>query len=149
VVLSVFLILMNLANNRDVWTVAKGAALPFLGVQRVMQPGFEAGPVLLGTLSHFAVSAAWGLLFGLLFFGLRKGATLFAGAFWGIIVWLGMYYVVLPLIGAGQVARSTPVGSAVLIHLLFGLGVGIAFLPFQRTRPRAEPPMIRRAPVSP
>jgi len=34
------------------------------------------------------------------------------GALWGIVVWLGMYYVVLPLVGMGQVARSVPLAMA-------------------------------------
>ena len=48
-----------------------------------------------------------------------------------------MYYVVLPIVGLGEVARSAPLGMAIIGHVIFGLAVGVGFLPFQRTRPHA------------
>jgi hypothetical protein len=145
-VLTIFMVVMNLATEKDVWVGAKFAALPFLGLERVMQSGFEAGPVLLGTISHFAVSAAWGVPFGLLFYDFSKSATVVAGAFWGIVVWLGMYYLVLPIIGAGHVLRMTPAPMAIMEHVLFGISVALGFLPFQRVRGHA--PVRRPTPVS-
>ena len=62
-------------------------------------------------------------------------ATVLAGALWGIVVWLAMFYVVLPVAGAGVVARGAPIGGAVTGHLIFGLALGIGFLPFQRRQP--------------
>lgn len=144
-VLSIFMLVMNVVTGQDVWVGAKFAALPFLGIDRVMHPGFEAGPVALGTASHFAVSAAWGLVFGLIFYDFGKTATVVAGAFWGVVVWLGMHYLVLPMIGAGQVASTIPTSTAVLEHVLFGVSVALAFLPFQRVR--SEPPVHGPAPV--
>jgi hypothetical protein len=129
-----------------VWSGMKFAALPFLG-ERVMQPGFELGPVLLGVLCHFAVSVGWGILFGLIFYGVAKGATVAWGALWGVVVWLGMFYVVLPIVGAGQVAKMMPVPLALFEHVLFGLAVGLGFLPYQV--PRGIPLEVRRpAPAS-
>jgi hypothetical protein len=43
-----------------------------------------------------------------------------------------MYHVVLPLSGAGELVRNAPVGMSILEHVLFGLAVGLGFLPFQR-----------------
>lgn len=140
-VLAIILVIKNLATGQDGWLVTKFAALPFVGLERVTHPGFDAGPVILGVLSHFAVSVFWGALFGGVFYGLGKGATVFAGAIWGVIVWLGMYHVVLPLIGAGEIARSVPVAAALLEHIAFGLTIGLAFLPYQRPRMHGgEPP---------
>jgi hypothetical protein len=119
---------MNLINGQDVWAGVKFAGLPFLG-EAAMRPGFEAWPVLVGALRHFAVSAVWGALFGWLVFGRSRLATIALGAAWGIVVWLGMYYLVLPLVGAGWVAQMVPVSMAIFEHVLFGLAV--AFLPFQ------------------
>jgi uncharacterized membrane protein YagU involved in acid resistance len=132
--LAVFMLIMNITKGQDVWVGFKMAALPFIG-DAAMRPGFEAGPVLLGALSHFAVSIAWGIPFGLLAFGLRKPVTMGLAALWGVIAWLGMFYVVLPLVGAGHVAGMMPMGTAIFEHVLFGLGVGIGFLPFQVERP--------------
>jgi hypothetical protein len=132
-VLSVFLLILNAAGGRDVWMGMKGAGLPFLG-ERAMRPGFDAVAVGVGVLSHFLVSVAWGLPFGLLFYGLDRARTVVLGVAWGFVVWIGMYYLVLPLAGAGQVARSAPVGMAILTHVLFGLSVALAFLRYQPRR---------------
>jgi hypothetical protein len=145
-VLAILMLVMNLAMDQDAWVGAKFAALPFLGLERITQPGFQAGPVVLGVVSHFAISAVWGLLFGLIFYDFGRTATVVAGAFWGIVVWLAMHYlVVLPLIGSGQVARLMPVHTAILEHVLFGISVAFGFLPFQRVHSR--PPAHRPAPV--
>jgi hypothetical protein len=109
----------------------KGAAIPLLG-ERAMAPGFDGTAVLLGLVIHFAISAAWGIVFGLLFQGLSRGATIGAGFAWGFVVWLVMYYLVLPLAGMSEMARSTPIGMAIVSHVLFGLSVALGFLPFQR-----------------
>jgi hypothetical protein len=132
-VLSVFMAFMNVAAGRDIWSAMKFAALPLLG-ERVMQPGFEPGPVLLGLLCHFAVSIGWGVLFGLVFYGFTRSATFIGGALWGIVVWLGMFYIVLPVVGAAQVATMMPAGVAIFEHIVFGLAVGLGFLPQQKPR---------------
>ncbi len=129
---------MSLAHGRDIWPGIKGAALPFIG-DRAMQPGFETSPVLIGLLTHFAVAIAWGTLFGMIAFGLSRGATLVAGVIWGLIVWVGMFYVVLPMIGLGFITRSVPIGAAILQHIVFGIGVAAGFLPFQRWRRARQP----------
>jgi hypothetical protein len=131
-----------LGQKHDVWQPLKGASVPFLG-DRAMAPGFDMTAVVVGVLSHFAVSIVWGILFGLLFYGLSKGATILAGAVWGIVVWLGMYYVLLPLIGLGKMAAGAPLGFAIIGHVIFGLAVAIGFLPWQREArtPAGMPPM--------
>jgi hypothetical protein len=145
-VLSVFMTAMNLSQGKDLWVGMKGAALPFLG-ERVHQPGFDATAVPLGILCHFAVSVGWGMLFGVIAYGLSKGMTVVAGAVWGIVVWLGMYYAVLPLVGAGEVTRNTPVPMAIATHVLFGLVVGLGFLPYQRTIARTSDFPTHHAPL--
>jgi hypothetical protein len=147
IVIAGALVVQNVAGGRGFWTAFKGAAAPFLG-ERVMAPGFDAGAVLLGSLCHFAISIGWGVLFGLIAYGFSKGATVALGAAWGLVVWVGMYYVLLPMVGLGEMARSSPVGMAILNHLLFGLGVGIGFLPYQRPRTLTAP-MDRRVPTTP
>ena len=146
-VLSVFMTIMNLASGQDIWVGMKIAGMPFLG-ERALQPGFDLGAVSVGVLSHVAVSMGWGLFFGLLFHGASRGATVVGGALWGIFVWLCMYYVVLPMVGLAELVQAAPIGMAVFEHVLFGLAVGLGFLPFQRRKPRRTlreaPPMVRR-----
>lgn len=145
-VLSVFMTIMNLTQGKDIWVGMKGAALPFLGA-RVHEPGFDSVAVPLGILCHFAVSVGWGALFGVITYGLTKGMTVLAGALWGIVVWLGMYYAVLPLVGAGEVTRTVPVVHAITTHVLFGLVVGLGFLPHQRTIARTSSFPTHHAPL--
>jgi hypothetical protein len=130
----IVMLVMNLALGQSVWVSAKVAALPFLGTEAVLVPRFEVGPVVLGTVSHFAVSAAWGLAFGLLFYDFGRVATVVAGAFWGMFVWLGMHYLVQQVMG-GQFAGMMRIQATVLEHVLFGICIGLGFLPFQRVRP--------------
>jgi len=134
VVITVFMVLMNVLKGWDPWVPMKTAAYPWLG-EIVLDTGFEPVSVLLGLATHFAVSIGWGILFGVVFYGLSKGATLGVSLVYGVVVWLAMFYVVLPVIGAGGLVRNAPKGIAVIEHLLFGLGIGVGFLPFQRTRP--------------
>jgi hypothetical protein len=141
-VIALAMLLAALLKQQDIWLGLKGAAVPFLG-DRALQPGFDPGAVAVGVASHFAVSIVWGVMFAAIFFGLSRGATIMAGAIWGLIAWFVMSYVVLPLAGLEQMARQTPVGTAILSHLMFGLTVGVGFLPFQRTRPPFSGPLTR------
>lgn len=137
-VLTIFMTVMALVKGLDVWSsVFKGASAPFFG-EAATQPGFDLWPVVVGAICHFAVSIGWGLLFGLLFYGVSKPATVLAGALWGIVVWLGMFYVVLPVVGLGEMARQAPVLSGIIYHVVFGLAVGVGFLPFQQRKHAAH-----------
>lgn len=133
VVLSAYVAAMNLVAGRDVWIGAKAAARPFLG-DAAMRPGFDGWPVALGITCHFLVSAAWGALFGWLCLGRSRCATVFLGIAWGLIVWVGMLYVVLPIVGAAEIAHQVPIGSAIAGHLLFGVALALGFLPVQSPR---------------
>jgi nitric oxide reductase large subunit len=135
VVMSVFMVLMNVLRGADPYVPLKAASYPFLG-ELAFEPGLAVAPILLGVATHLMVSIGWGILFGVLFYGLSKAATLGVSLVWGVCVWLGMFYVVLPLAGVGEIARGAPRAMAVIEHLLFGLSIGLGFLPFQRTRPR-------------
>ena len=143
-VLAAILVVANIAAGGDGWAALKGAAAPFLGA-RAQADGFDGGAVALGLACHFAISILWGLLFAVISYGLSRGATVLAGALWGIVVWFGMFYLVLPVAGLPGVAQSTPLLDAIVSHLAFGLAVGVGFLPFQHERPTAPP--VRPAPA--
>ena len=120
-------------NGGSPWPVLKFASLPWFGT-RVLETGFDALPVLVGLIVHFAVSIGWGVAFAVLVYGLSHWATLAASLGWGILAWLVMNGVVLPVLGWGALARSAPIGLAFLFHLIFGLAMGVVFLPFQRPK---------------
>jgi hypothetical protein len=46
-----------------------------------------------------------------------------------------MYFIVLPLVGAWALTKGVPLLGPVIQHAIFGLALGIGFLPFQRERP--------------
>lgn len=129
---SVIMLTGAAAQGMNAWPVLKGASAPFFGMERVGAPGFDAGPVLIGIVSHYGVSLVWALLFAALAYGLSPRATALAGAAFGVVVWVGMYYVALPILGLAAMAESTPVPAAVFNHILFGAAVGLTFAPFQR-----------------
>ncbi len=135
VAIAIFMMVVNLASGRDIWMVMKGAAMPLVG-SRATVPGFDLWVVALGLVCHFFVSIAWSVPFALIVDGLTRGATVAAGALWGIVVWIAMFYVVLPIVGLWRVARGAPVGLAIVEHLVFGVATGLGYLPFQRTRAR-------------
>lgn len=148
VLLSIGMLIMTASAGGDIWTAMKGAGTPFLG-ERAQQPGFDALAVTVGVACHLGISMIWGVLFGALFYGIGRPATVFMGASWGVVVWLVMYYVVLPVVGLGAITEKTPIAQAILSHVAFGVAVALAFLPFQRriyrpittTWPRADRPV--------
>ena len=140
-----FTAIADYARGRDLWAGLKLAAYPFLR-DRAMAPGFEVGALLQGITAHLGVSVIWGVLFGLFAYGMSRSATVSFGVIWGILVWIGMFYFVLPLASSSMLTRGMPAAIAVGQHLVFGLFTGLGFLPYQRTIPR-RPVWARRLPV--
>jgi hypothetical protein len=133
VFMSVFLAVMNAILGRDVLQGLKFAGVPLLG-RRALEPGFDHVAIVVGVFDHLMVSIFWAVLFALLFHGLGKGLTLLAGAFWGLVVWIVMLYVALPLLGFPAGGRGS-VAMAIVEHVLFGVVLAAAFLPYQREIP--------------
>jgi hypothetical protein len=134
-VLGSFMLLVGLASGHDPWRLIKFPAL-WLYRGAATEPGLAPAPVLVGFLTHFAVSIGWGVLFALLSFGLSRGSTVVAGLGFGVLVWGVMSYVVLPVLSAEKLARGFPVSLLIYEHLVFGAALAAGFLPFQRTHER-------------
>lgn len=131
IVVSLYGIFATLAVGLDPWLMLKTPALPLLG-ERARVHGFDAAVVLVGLLVHFAISAAWGALFGVIVYRATLAKTLVFGLVYGLLVWIVMYSAVLPAVGLGELARSAPMVPAIVQHLIFGLALAVGFLPFQR-----------------
>jgi hypothetical protein len=129
--LAAFNLLLDLARGRDLWAGLKLAAYPFLR-DRALAPGLDLGAILQGATAHLGISVIWGVLFGLMALGMSRPATVAFGILWGSAVWIGMYFFVLPLASAALLTRGTPTVLALGQHLVFGLGLGVGFLPLQR-----------------
>src|SRR5438876_641759 len=89
IIISIYMLVMNIVQGQDIWMGMKGAAFPFIGA-RALQAGFDAGPVLAGIACHLAVSIIWGLIFGIIVYGVSRSGTVLLGIPFGIVVWLGM-----------------------------------------------------------
>lgn len=132
--LTAMMTIMSALRGNDIWFGMKGTAAPILG-DVAMTPGFHPVAVPLGLALHLFISIGWALGFASLFYGLSKKATLLAGVLWGVVVWLGMYYVVLPLVGLASMRDGAPISRAIAYHVFFGVILALAFLPFQRRQP--------------
>ncbi len=137
--LSVWGVLVAVAQRQDVWLAFKGPASALLG-RRASDPGFEPVAIALGLSSRFALAVAWGVLFAFVVHGWSRWATLAFGVLYGVLVWLGMAYALLPLFGHEELARAVPFARAVAEHVLYGVVVAASYLPVQpspRERRRA------------
>lgn len=140
---------MAVASGADVWSAFKGAGAPFLG-DRASQPGFDPVALIAGAFGHYLVSIVWGVIFALLAYGFSRGATLVLGLLYGVVVWFGMFFVVLPLVGLGAMTEYGKNVISIASHVLFGFSLALGFLPFQLPRRTEVPPPPRvRDPVYP
>src|SRR5688500_2019806 len=125
------MVIIAAIQGADAWVVLKSAALPFAG-ETVTRPGFDLIPLLIGAIAHFAVAVSWGVLFAALLYGASRAVTMMAGPFYGVLVFIAMFYGVLPVLGLVDFARGANHWLALIEHAVYGLTLAIAFLPFQR-----------------
>ena len=147
-VLNVVMAALMVATGGDLWLALKGAGAPFLG-DRASQPGYDPLAIAAGLAGHYFVSIGWGVLFGLFVYGLDRTVTVLAGAAYGLVVWLAMFWLVLPLVGLRAMSEHGASGMAVLTHVIFGLALGVGFLPFQVSRRYPGERRRARTPVLP
>jgi hypothetical protein len=144
IVAGVFLTLMmtgmSAAGGKDIWYGIKGASAPFFG-SRAMQPGFDAVPVVVGFVSHLVISAGWGAIFAIIVEGWNRALTIVGGVLFAFVVWIGMYYLVLPIVGLSSMQDDAPVGRAIAFHLIFTIALTAAYLVY--------PSIFRRRPGLP
>lgn len=113
----------------DIWLEAKAIAAPFFG-PTVMRPGFEAGPVIVGTIIHFATSALLGAIFSIIKRRILKlpsdlGVPVLAGLIYGFFVWGIAYFLVLPVLNRFLLGQYAP--AFIIQHLVFGVVLGLVY----------------------
>jgi hypothetical protein len=108
------------AGQTGGWAALKCPAFPF-----AMHPGFNLPVLIASQISHLLVSIAWGILFGLRFAGRRRSVVLLGGVLWGLVVLIGMYFVVLPAFGMFDYVRQSNPLYAVATHIGYGVGLGL------------------------
>jgi hypothetical protein len=122
--------IISASLDGDIWLESKQIATVFYGPAATAQPGFVAGPVIVGTLLHLIVAAALGALFGIMtrrVFHLPSdfGTPLMAGLIYGLLIWMVAYFVVLPILNPSL--RETYAPAFVVQHLVYGAVTGLLY----------------------
>lgn len=134
--------LFALGSSNDIWLEAKQIAALVYGRSAVAEPGFVAGPVIVGTLIHFIVAIALGALFGILFRSVLRipstfGAPIVAGLIYSMLVWFLAYFIVLPILNPTLLDMYAP--SFIFQHLAYGLVLGMVYMRLRSVPYRDDP----------
>jgi len=86
------------------------------------------GPIV-GMIMHFLVgSVVFGLIYAFVLFRFLPGAPWLKGVLSGLIFWLGLEVVMMPMIGGGffssQMGGMKIVVAALIAHLVYGAALG-------------------------
>lgn len=111
----------------DVLEETRLAAVPLLG-RAAMEPGYVPLALLVGGASHLGVSIAWAIPFALACAALSPGRMLAAGVVFGVLVWLVMFHVVLPILGVAWILAGFSTARALTEHVVYGVGVALGLL---------------------
>ncbi len=88
---------------------------------------FALGPALFGLIIHMVWSALYGMIFGLIAYGihLKGAAVVISGLAYGVLVMLFMSFIMIPIIGALNLLYMLGWLSFTFAHLLFGFVLGL------------------------
>ena len=123
--------LISLAIQTDLWLSPERIAAFVLGHSAIEQAGFNALPVLLGSLIHTVISIVLGIGFALLYsrvLGITTeyGAPVVAGLVYGGVIWLIAYYVIAPLFNPLLLEVYAP--SFIIQNLVYGMVTGLVYM---------------------
>ena len=106
------------AAGMSFWLPMEQIAATFYGPDALLG---GIGPILVGTAFHLGVAACLGGLVGLVAARRTAGRAFGMGLAAGVIIWLGMAYVALPLVDPVMRARVALLGGWWFVyHLIFG-----------------------------
>ena len=96
-----------------------------------MLAAMMGGSAAIAWLAHFMIGTlAWGGGFSLLYKELPGGSAVGRGVVFGLLAWLAMMVVVMPIAGAGffglAIGLAAPMMTAML-HIVFGAVMGAVF----------------------
>ena len=84
-----------------------------------------AGTNFLGLLFHFIIALSWTVAYFIIYPKLPKGNWIVMGLIYGIVVWIGMNLVVLPLsqIGPQPFVLTAAIRGALVLMIMIGLPI--------------------------
>lgn len=123
--------LISAAMGQDIWLQPKLIAATLYGPAAAAQPGFVAGPVLVGTLIHIVVSAVFGAIFGIvtrrwLHLTSDFWTPVLTGLIYGSLLWMVAFFVVLPILDRPLLETYSP--AHIVQHLVYGLVTGLLYM---------------------
>ncbi len=121
--------IIALSSATDIWQTSKLIA-GAIGGSPIVAPGFDAGPVILGTLMHIAFSMIMGALFGIVFRRTLKlpsgfGLPIVGGLIYGLAIWFVAYFMVLPALNSGLLQVYAP--AFIIQNLTYGVVLGLIY----------------------
>jgi len=109
------------------WAPLKMISATFYGEAAMAQPGFAAGPVLVGLMIHMVVSAVYGAIYGTLARPRWSGGALLGwGVVYGLVIW-ALAYLLLPLVNP-LMSKAMREGMQPFLfaaeHVIYGAALG-------------------------
>jgi hypothetical protein len=131
VAMAVVAALLSASMGQDIWHEPKRIAAIIYGPAALAATGFDAGPVLLGSLLHLLVSALLGAIFGIvtrrwLHLTSDFGTPIMAGLVYGLLIWTAAYFVVLPLFNPALLEVYPP--AFIIQHVAYGVVLGLVYM---------------------
>lgn len=122
--MGVFAMVVAAVMGQGFWAPLKMIAATFYGEGAMAQPGFAAGPVLVGLTIHMVVSAVYGGIYGAIGrVGWSTAAVIGWALAFGLAIWALADWVILPVFNPMMSAQAQPILFA-LEHAIFGLVLG-------------------------
>lgn len=97
-----------------------------------MLAGMMGAAAMMGWMAHVLIGAAYGLIFAQVFGPMDTGAATLRGIGLGIVGWLVMMIVLMPMTGNGLFGLAMPSGmmapiATLMLHVIFGAVLGFSF----------------------
>lgn len=121
--------ILSLLTGISIWQPPKIIAATVYGSSVASGPGFEAMPVITGTLIHFVISIVLGAIFGIITHRVLHMTTDFGlpaliGLCYGLIIFFFAYFIA-PLVN--PVVNQYGMAAVIAQNLAFGICLGIFY----------------------
>ncbi|RMF08675.1 MAG: DUF2938 family protein [Alphaproteobacteria bacterium] len=105
--------------------------MPDLNVIQMLA-GMMGRGALMGWIAHFTIGAIYGLVFAQIAGGGTTGTAVARGVVLGVVGWLAMMIVLMPMAGGGVFGLAMPSGvmvpiATLMLHGIFGAVLGFSY----------------------
>lgn len=130
VVMAVVAAIIAGVSGMDIWREVKEIAAPLFPGFNPASPGFATGPIVVGTLVHLFLSAAFGATYSIVTRRIFKlpsdmGVPVLSGLIFGFGLWLVAYFIVLPITNPSLLDMYQP--AFIAQHLVYGIVLGLLY----------------------